>query len=127
MSLETLRQSMLPALIVASMGASCDPGAVGPEALSEAATDGFVVATADDTLLLRNESTSPIHYVAVERETAALVDLYYDPEAWPGLDPGEAVAIPYAELTGWQPGATHALVFWWTDGRYREPIAVPLR
>ena len=89
--------------------------------------DGFTVTAEHGVLRLRNATESTIHYVALERETAALVDLYFDPEAWPAIAPGEVVRLPYRDLMGYSPAATEALIHWWTDGEYPPYFVVPLR
>lgn len=56
---------------------SCDLARTSGPAFSE---DGFSVYARSGTLLLRNDSPAAIHYVALEEETSALVDLYFDPQ-----------------------------------------------
>lgn len=112
-------------LLLLVMGlSSCDFVRTSGPAFSE---DGFSVRVRSDALILRNESPAPIHYVALEEETSALVDLYFDPHRWPSVAPGEEKHISYGDLTGYKPGARQARVYWWTQGGYKPHIVVNLR
>jgi hypothetical protein len=88
----------------------------------------FTVQAADGQLILRNQSTQTIHYFAVEEETAARVDPYFDPKQWPSVPPGGEVRIEYPALMGYTPDAARALVHRWSEeGGYRTPLQVALR
>ena len=108
---------------VLAIAGSCAPLASGPDF----SDDGFSVTARAGYLTLRNESSGVIHYVALEEESSALVDLYYEPRQWPSLVPGATERIPYADLMGYEPGAEQARVYWWTDGEHRPHIVVDLR
>lgn len=112
---------MLAAVLAA--GASCDQLASGPDF----SDDGFSVTARAGHLTLRNESSAVVHYVALEEEASALVDLYHDPQQWPSLSPGSTDRIPYADLMGYEPGAKQARVYWWTQGEHRPHVVVDLR
>lgn len=103
---------------------SCDLLRTSGPAFSE---DGFSVYARSGHLVLSNESSAPVHYVAVEEETSALVDLYLGPEKWPSVAPGDEVRIPYSDLMGYKPGARQARVYWWTQGEYRQHVIINLR
>jgi hypothetical protein len=103
---------------------SCDMIRTSGPAFSE---DGFSVQARSRHLILRNESTAPVHYVALEEETSALVDLHFDPQKWPSVAPGDEVRIPYSELMGYKPGSRQARVYWWARGQYKPHIIVNLR
>jgi hypothetical protein len=116
------RRLLLPLLSLLLLS-SCGLGGTDPDF----ARNGFSVHSRDGHLELQNTSQAPVHYVAVEENTSALIDLFYDPELWPNVPPNDDVRIPYGELIGYDSGATHAIVHWWTDGRYGEVIRVELR
>ena len=90
-------------------------------------SDGFTVVAEQGHLRLLNATEAAIHYVAVEEETSALIDLYYDPEAWPALAPGEEIRLPFDDITGYTPAAREVRIHWWTTGEYRPHFLVPLR
>lgn len=91
------------------------------------ASDGFVVVAEHGQLRLRNATAATIHYVAVEEETSTLIDLYYDPEAWPSIAAGEEIRLPYGEITGYTSAAEEVRIHCWTAGEYRPHFVVPLR
>ena len=114
----------LSAVLLLFGAASCDVvRGFGPDFTAS----GFSVRAASGHLVLTNESSAPIHYVALEEETSALVDLNFDPQEWPSVVPGGEQRIPYGELLGYQPGATQARVYWWTQEHYGQHIIVYLR
>lgn len=116
-------KTTIPLILTILLAASsCRPLSSGPD-FSE---DGFSVTARAGHLTLRNESALVIHYVALENETSARVDLYHDPEQWPSLAPGAEERMPYEELMGYEPGATRARVYWWTGGEYQRHIVLDL-
>ncbi len=118
----TLRQLCLALLLLAA--ASCHFTRSSEPAFSE---NGFSVRAASGHLILTNGSPAAIHYVALEEETSARVDLYFDPRAWPSIEPGAERRIPYGDLMGYHAGAKQARVYWWTAERYGKHIIVDLR
>lgn len=66
-------------------------------------------------LLLENRLSRSLAYVALEAETATLVDLA-PASQWPTLGAGERVALPYDSLMGFDRGDEQAAVYW-TDRR----------
>lgn len=114
---------MWPVLAVLLGSSACGLGPSGPDF----SRDGFTITARAGHLTLRNESPATIHYVAMEEETSALVDLYFDPREWPSLAPGEQRRIPYEDLMGYEPGARQARVYWWTDGEHRPHVLIDLR
>lgn len=117
----TLRQ--LCAALLLLVAASCNFARSSEPAFAE---DGFTVRVAGH-LVLDNDSPAPIHYVALEEETSARVDLHFDPREWPSIAPGGEKRIPYADLMGYTPDARQARVYWWTRGRYGPHFVVELR
>lgn len=87
---------------------------------------GFEVEAASGHVTLRNESDAVIHYVLVEEETSGLIDLYFDPEAWPAVAAGSVHRVPYEDITGYSDRATEARVHWWTRGEYQQHFTVGL-
>lgn len=103
-----LRATLLPLAIL--LGA-CSIN-TGPDMVSNEA--GFSVRASSGALVLRNESAARVHYVAVEQETAALVDLNPDFTQWPGVAPGEEKTVPFAEINGYDRSARKIVVHWAT-------------
>lgn len=104
--------------------AACDLARSSGPRVSDA---GFSVHATSGHLVLRNQSSAPIHYVALEEEISARVDLYFDPSAWPSISSGDEKRVPLGELMGYHRGAQQARVYWWTQGRYGEYLVVDLR
>ncbi len=117
-----LRQACVALLLL--VAAACNFARSSEPAFSE---DGFTVRAASGHLILRNDSPAPIHYVALEEETSARVDLYFDPRGWPSVAPGREKRIPYSDLMGYGPDARQARVYWWTREQYGRHIIVNLR
>jgi hypothetical protein len=107
------------ALVAVSLLCSCNRGG-----LTEVSVDGFTVRAERSHLLLDNDRPGRVHYVALERETSHLVDLYYDPTKWPSVEAGEEKRIPLADLMGYTADAEQAIVFWWSSGKYGTPAIV---
>lgn len=111
--------TVLALLLVSGCGsAQVAEGAMG---------DGFSAAVADGRLVLRNGLPQAVHYTAIEEETAALVDLHFDPTQWPSVAARGEVRIPLDSVMGYTPDARTAIVHWWTGGTYGQPLRVPLR
>ena len=111
------------ALLVTLVGPVACPTSTEPHFRS----DGFTVVAEHGQLRLRNGTEATIHYVAVEVETSALIDLHYDPETWPAIAAGEEVRLPYREITGYTSAAEEVRIHWWTGGEYGPHFVVPLR
>lgn len=89
--------------------------------------DGFTAVAQDGRLVLRNGLATPVHYVAIEEETASRTDLHFDPARWPSVDVGSEVRIPYDSVMGYTPGARTAIVHWSAGGEFGEALRVPLQ
>lgn len=89
--------------------------------------DGLSVYMTDGQLTLRNTTASTIHYVAVEEEASALIDLHFDPTEWPSIRVGQAITLEYGEVLGYSPGDSHVRVYWWSAGEYGEYFIFELR
>lgn len=74
----------------------------------------FFVRAKDDHLVLTNQLSEPVHYVAMEQAISAAV-LIAPPSEWPALAPGGEKEIPYEDLFGYTPSAERAIVGWWTE------------
>jgi hypothetical protein len=96
----------------------------GPDVVRTEA--GFSASAGIYGLTLRNASPHPVHYVAVEEESGALIHLIPDPTRWPSVQPGQEVRIRYAQLEGYSPGEDWAVVHWWTQGTWGR-LRVALR
>ncbi len=114
----------LSAALLVCVAAACNFARSSEPAFSE---NGFTVRAASGHLILENASPAPIHYVALEEETSALVDLYFGPQEWPSIAPGGEERIPNADLMGYTPDARQARVYWWTGGQYGQHFVVDLR
>lgn len=114
----------IAALLLTLSGLSaCAWASTGPD-FSEG---GFSVDARPGYLWLSNQSSARVHYVALEAETATLVDLMFDPEQWPSVPPYGEKEIRYAELMGYDSDARQAVVHWWTNGEYGTTVRVDLR
>lgn len=75
----------------------------------------FAVAAAGDTLVVSNLSSEPIYYAVLEEEfsTRARWAPCVPPAECPRVEAGQGVRVPYASITGYQPGARKAMIFWY--------------
>ncbi len=80
-----------------------------------AVTDGtLVVRRLPAALELENESTAPLHYFAVERGTAAVIDwIACVGTGCPSVAALGTVAVPDSQIAGFTPDAEDAIVYWW--------------
>lgn len=116
------RPTMLCLLFGIVALASCDSGTA-----PSVSRDGFTVTASRGFLTLRNETPHAVHFVAIEEESSALVDLNPDPTAWPAVPPNGEVRVAYEDIDGYAPGARRVRVYWWTAGEYRESLVLDLR
>jgi hypothetical protein len=91
-------------LLAASCGGPARIG--GPSAISFATSDG---------VRFRNPTARTVYYTAMERETATLVDWVpcADPARCPSVPPRGETVIPYASISGYEPGDREAIVYYW--------------
>lgn len=75
---------------------------------------GFSVRAEPGGLVLTNGSDVAVHFAALEEETAARADLFFDPAQWPSVAPRSEKRVPFAEVMGHHSKARRAVVFWWT-------------
>lgn len=75
---------------------------------------GFDVSARPSTLTLDNGTGRLVYYVALESETATLVDLNPDVTEWSRLAAGQTLRVPYADLDGYDAGDDEAVVYWST-------------
>ena len=75
----------------------------------------FAVAAAGDTLVISNLGAEPIYYAVLEEEfsTRARWAPCVAPAECPRVDAGQAARVPFASITGYQPGARKARIFWY--------------
>lgn len=115
---------LLALLIVLSLG-GCGI-LTGPDAASTGT--GISAVARRGELVLRNGSRTRVHFVAVEEETAPLVDLFVPPSEWPHVEAGSEIRVPYPEVLGYTAGASWALVWLWSaEGGHQSPLRVRLR
>lgn len=99
------------ALAAALLPSACaDDGPLGP------GETGVEVRGEGGAVRITNHLADHVYYFVVESEDAALVD--WTPctlhrEACPHVHAGETIAIPYAELPGYEPGDDEAILHWW--------------
>lgn len=105
-----------------SLLAACEsPG------ISDDYPDVFYAVTRDQTLHVRNVSGRPVHYLVYERTELALIfwgKCTPANEGCPVLAAGGTLEIPYAQIGGYDPGDTEAVIYWWEsrpdgNGGYR--------
>lgn len=72
----------------------------------------FRISADPPTLWLENRLNKDVRYHVIEEEALALIDFDPDPTGWPLLPMGEARALPYEEITGYDEGDVYAVVFW---------------
>ena len=93
------------------IAAACDGRSVPPDPGSAARV---AVEPAAGGVRLRNDTEQPIAYTMFERGFPAQFSPCLDPS--PGcvrLAPGASTLVPHAEIGGYHPGATKAIVYWW--------------
>lgn len=117
-----MKRRRAAAVLLVLLAVACD-AVLGPRTEQ----DAFEAYAASGRLVLRNLSAAPVHYIAVEESTAALVDLNPDPREWPSIAPGAEVRIPFRELTGYHRDARQARVYWWTQDRFGDYRRIDLR
>lgn len=74
------------------------------------------VARSAGTIELRNPGSEPLAYLVAESEFAALALFGFCTDPGPGcvrLPARTKVTVPYAEIAGYEPGATRAIVYSW--------------
>ncbi len=97
----SLSRAALAALVVA-----CAPAADGPR---------FTVRAAPPALELVNRDTAPVYFTIFEHQTAMVVRWApcRDPSQCRSVPGGAEVKLPFDSITGYEPGATAAILFWW--------------
>lgn len=93
-------------LLAGACSDSTGPGAAPSVSVSRSA----------GTIELRNPGPEPLAYFAIEVNLAARANWAPCTDPGPGclrLPAHGAVTVPYAEITGYEPGATTALLFSW--------------
>lgn len=126
-----MRKTLLAVLSLALV-AACVSRPV-PTIVPTERPDFAVVAAGDSTLVLRNLSAEPVFYVVLEQEfsTRARWARCADPAECPRIEAKGDVRLPYAQITGFQPGARAAVIYWYKllpGGRPGEvnTLSVPL-
>lgn len=113
------------AIGIALIAACGDPSGV---------SDGVITATRESGgVRLRNSASFAVHYIVVERESAALINfaVCHGPRC-PQIPPRASRLIQEFEIAGYAPEAREAIVYWWraTEGRPESDglrhIIVPL-
>lgn len=95
-------------------GGTSSPSEPGPAAQAGRAVQVAATPVAGVGLRLRNDGDQPIAYAVTERGFLGLLGPCLDPgPACVRLAPGASVVVPYAEIGGYFPGATEAIVYWW--------------
>lgn len=118
-----MRLRSLALLVAATSLLACDRGV-----FEVAAANGkLTVRAGEGHLVLQNQSALPIHYVAMEEEISAMVDLYFDPTKWASVDAGSEVSIEYEDLMGYDTEASQARVYWWTQADGYGHVTIGLR
>ncbi len=101
-----------------ALSACSRPTEPAPGTASAAIEAGYVV--------LSNRSSEVVHYVVVEEQESALIDLDYDPTRWPALAPSEVKRIAYGDIMGYTPGARQVRIYWWSPSRSHSFVVLDL-
>lgn len=97
-----------------------DDQAAAPAAGTATIAAGSVsVTTSNGAIEIRNGTERSVFTFIVERQTAALIDWmpclpHPNVRCGGGVGEGQTLRIPYASINGYKPGATEAIVYWWT-------------
>lgn len=80
-----------------------------------AVSDGTVTAQRLDVVLsVENTSSQPVHFLAIERETAALVNwIACAGPSCPSIGGDSERLLPLAQVTGYSENSREALLYWW--------------
>jgi len=75
----------------------------------------LTVRAAPPVLKLSNESRATIYTFPIEAGLAIRANWApcSDPAHCSGINLGETRELPYAQIAGYEAGATHAIVYWW--------------
>ncbi|MBW3656509.1 MAG: hypothetical protein KY444_10405 [Gemmatimonadetes bacterium] len=120
--------------LFALLAVAATAGCVASRTTAHFPLQEFAVATAGDTLVISNLSSEPVYYAVLEEEfsTRARWAPCVPPAECPRVDAGQAARVPYASITGFQPGARKAMIFWYrvegggTRAREVRSRSVPL-
>ena len=101
--------------LLALLAVAATAGCVAVRAPEPYPLHEFAVAAAGDTLVVSNLSSEPIYYAVLEEEfsTRARWAPCVPPAQCPRVEAGQAARVPFASITGYQPGARKAMVFWY--------------
>lgn len=88
-----------------------------------AAADVLIWSDAGE-LVIHNQRSEPLHYVALEAEIANLIDLDPDHSAWPAIPPHSELRLAHAQLTGYHSRAVEAIVYLCSPGYPLEDVRI---
>jgi hypothetical protein len=94
------------ALLLAGLLAGCAPATDAPR---------FSVRAVPPALELANRDTAPVYFTVFEHQTAMVVRWApcRDPSQCRSVAGGAEVRLPFDSITGYEPGATAAILYWW--------------
>ena len=94
------------ALALTALVAGCAPATDGPR---------LTVRAVPPALELINRDTAPVYFTIFEHRTAMVVRWApcHDPSECQSVAGGAEVKVPFDSITGYEPGATAAILFWW--------------
>jgi hypothetical protein len=84
------------------------------------------VVTGSSSLRIANSTGLPVYYFVVECQLAARINWApcTDPSRCAAVAPNGEGSVPYDQISGYQAGASQAIVYWWhlepsADGRFQ--------
>jgi hypothetical protein len=101
-----MRYSLVSFALVLALACGSATGPIG---------GNLAVRAAPPVLQLSNESPATVYTFSIEGGLAIRANWApcSDPAHCGGLKPGETEEVRYAQIAGYAPGATHAIVYWW--------------
>ena len=120
---------LVASLLVTSLAACADP-------VSPVRSDLITTRSGDGSILLVNQTATPVYYLVAEREYAAsaLFALCPDPPSEPAdactnIPPHSTVSVRHSAIAGYRRGAKEAIVMHWvlTPRAMRDGLGSELR
>jgi hypothetical protein len=101
--------------LFALLALAATAGCVATRTTAQYPLQEFAVAAAGDTLVISNLGAEPVYYAVLQDEfsTRARWAPCDPPAECPRVEPGQMARVPYASITGYQPGAHKAMVYWY--------------
>lgn len=121
----SMKSGVLAGLTLLSAACSSN-SATDPTPSNNGSPNGIIagnleVSTANNTVKLRNTTERQVGYMVIEKNQAIVAMFPPCATNCAILRQGESIAVPYAQIGGYAPQSTDAMVMWWkyavrTDG-----------